>query len=711
MSRPCVPPPVRSALWGRLALVAPLFCAAPALAEEAVVALEEVVVRGEDLAHETRGYIAAGSLSASKTATALSLTPQVVSVVTAQQIADQGAQSVAQSLRYAPGILTEYRGTSNLTDETFVRGYSYVPRFLDGLAFGGSSFGQIDPWLLERVELLKGPSSALYGQSNPGGLIAMTSKRADGAHHGVVEARTGSGAHAGLAFDRGGALSQTLSWRVVGTGHRTQTQEEDGETQRYAVAPSLRWHPREGLTLDLAGLVQNEPDAGLRNFREAAGSLFPTATGALIPWAFNVSDPAWDSSTRTTKALSASLTQALGPQTTLRANARLSRIRTGFRSLVWGSLAEDGRTISRTASGGTEDLDQALVDLSVAHLAYPGGAEHRLLAGLDYRRSTRNYQWGFDYDAPPIDWTAPVYGYDSFDLNSRVSDTTTRATQAGLYVQDQIAFGRWQVTGGLRFDDFSSKITDHEAASRSRFSDQALTGRAAVLYAFDNGLSPYLSYATSFEPVTEASGSGTPFDPTQARQYELGVKWATPDGRYVAQAAYYDLRQTGVITYDSATYTPRQIGWIDSRGLEIEAQAEIDAHWSLLGSASWIEAEVADSARSSEIGKTPARMPERTAGLWGKYRAQAGYDIALGMRYIGRSQGDSGNTFEVPAVTLYDLALGYEFGPVLSAQDAMRLQLNVQNLADKAYVASCASAYACFVGNERTWTASLRYTF
>ncbi|NKX37830.1 TonB-dependent receptor plug domain-containing protein [Rhodobacteraceae bacterium R_SAG4] len=145
-----------------------------------VTELEEINVVAEEADGVVQGYIATNTLSGSKTGTALVRLDQTVNVVPADQIEDQGAQSVAEALRYTPGVFTEYRGTSNLHDETYIRGFGYAPRFVDGLAFGRNSFGQMAPWLLERVEVIKGPASVLYGQANPGGIINLATKRPTG---------------------------------------------------------------------------------------------------------------------------------------------------------------------------------------------------------------------------------------------------------------------------------------------------------------------------------------------------------------------------------------------------------------------------------------------------------------------------------------------------------------------------------------------------
>lgn len=694
--------PFRAFLLGTTVLF-PLIATAQETAELGTITVEGAKGDG------TVGYVPRTVPSATKTDLPIEKTAQTVNVVTRQQIDDQAPASVAQALRYEPGIMTEYRGAENLHDETIVRGFGYVPVYLDGLTFNDN--GQIDPWLLERIDLVKGPSSVLYGQANPGGLINMTTRKANGERIREVQTSTGSGDRAGLAFDLGDKLSDTVDWRIAGTGWRVDTQEDGQKQQRYSFAPSLRWTPTDATTITVLAIAQNEPNAGFRNFREAAGTVWDTAVGRKIPADFMVSDPNYDRSTRNTKALETEVEHRLDADTVLRAKARVARVDTDFRTLVWGALEADGKTISRLASGGTDDITQQQLDLSLEHKLRTGAAEHTFLIGIDTRYSRRDYEWGQNRtDVPAIDWTDPVYGYSYFPLTQN-ADTTTNARQTGIYAQDVIALDRWTLSGGLRYDDFSVKVKDRMAGETNRFDDQATTGRLGALYTFDNGIAPYISYSTSFEPVTESSGTSTPFDPTKARQYEAGVKWASTDGRWFAQAAVFDLRQTGVLDYDYTAQAYRQIGRIDSRGLELEGRGNFDNGISVIASASWINAEVKDSTDASEVGQMPARIPRMTAALWTKYTAPSGFDVGFGVRHIGKSEGNGANTFEVSPVTLYDLSFGYDFGQLSSAYEGLRGQINIQNLTDKYYTASCASQWACFIGSERTVVATLDYKF
>ena len=221
--------------------------AVSSIGNQALAAEETLVVTAgssEDPTAPLKGIVATRTLSATKTAAEIVKTPQAVSVVTRDQMRALDVTSVSQALRYSAGVFTEYRGSSNRNDEVFVRGFSYVPKFLDGLSYGAtasSQTGTFDPWLLERVELVRGPASVLFGQVNPGGLIAMTSKRPVSQPIHELQFRTGNHHLAEGAFDFGGPLSDDgrLLYRLNGIARTQNSQVEDYKETRMAIAPAL----------------------------------------------------------------------------------------------------------------------------------------------------------------------------------------------------------------------------------------------------------------------------------------------------------------------------------------------------------------------------------------------------------------------------------------------------------------------------------------
>lgn len=718
----------RAALMGAASLIAIGAARAQEAAESEVLDTVQVQAQNERGDGPVDGYVAQQSTAGTKTDMAIARTPQSVSVVTRQQMDDQQVESVAEALRYTPGVFAEYRGASNLRDEIFVRGFYYVPRYLDGLYLGGDqSYAKIYPYLLERVELLSGPSSVLFGQANPGGIINMVSKKPLDVPYHEVELTLGTNNLLQASFDFSDKVPGSENWtyRIVGTGLTTDLQENYTEQQAFAIAPSLTWTPDDQTKLTILAGYQNEPDAGFRNFLDAAGTVTPIEGFGFVSRDFFVSDPNYEELSREQYWIGYEFEREINEVFTVRQKARYLQVKHDHYTLIWGSANESPLSgadtlISRSASGGTESWGSFNIDNQVQANLLTGSAEHIVLAGFDYRYQTRDYSWGRSGAVPDIDLANPVYGgfdYDALVLNP--SDLQgLNNNQTGLYLQDQIEIGRLNLLAGIRYDWASTDIDDLLGEGDQSYYDNAFTWRVGALYTFDNGIAPYASYSTSFEPSLYMPAEGEDaFDPTTASQFEIGVKYAPEGTRMLLTAAYYDIKQNDVVM---GAWNPlvgatvyQQIGEIHNRGFEFSARSEITDNLSMIASYSYVDSEIVESVTAAEIGQTPARIPAHQASAWATYRFDTGHLNGLtlggGVRYIGESWGNNTNTFVVPDVTLYDAMLRYDLGVLNAKWAGAELQVNAKNLADTLFVASCANAYACFYGEGRTITASLKY--
>ncbi|MBK0162236.1 MULTISPECIES: TonB-dependent siderophore receptor [Klebsiella] len=699
--------------------------AVSSIGNQALAAEETLVVTAgssEDPTAPLKGIVATRTLSATKTAAEIVKTPQSVSVVTRDQMRALDVTSVSQALRYSAGVFTEYRGSSNRNDEVFVRGFSYVPKFLDGLSYGAtasSQTGTFDPWLLERVELVRGPASVLFGQVNPGGLIAMTSKRPVSQPIHELQFRTGNHHLAEGAFDFGGPLSDDgrLLYRLNGIARTQNSQVEDYKETRMAIAPALTWYPDDATRMTLLTSYQKDPDAGYRNFLPRYGTV-ESVDGSYIPRDFNVSDPSYNQSWREQTMIGYEFEHQPDDTFTLRQNARYAIIKQKYRYLVYSSSPANSSVLSRRAQHETRQTDEFGIDNQLEAKFASGQVAHTVIGGLDYKTS-KDKQYlgragGSQYD---LDWRSPTYGV-SVDESafSPATNEQQNLDQAGVYVQDQLSWQNWELLVSGRYDWAEVRTTDFTDASSTQQNDNKFTWRTGLLYAFDFGLSPYISYSTSFEPnlqTNRAPGVG-PFDPSEGKQVEVGVKYQ-PDPNALITLALYDLTQSNVATYNSAAGWFENSGKVRSKGVEAEAHATLFENLNLIASYTYTDAETVNTTVVGTEGKTPARIPTHMASAFTSYTLPDGalksLTAGVGVRYIGTSYGDAKNTFKVPAVDLYDAMVSYELGELNSSLKGAQVQFNVNNIADTRYVASCASDSACFYGIGRTVTATVSYAW
>jgi iron complex outermembrane receptor protein len=367
-----------------------------------------------------------------------------------------------------------------------------------------------------------------------------------------------------------------------------------------------------------------------------------------------------------------------------------------------------GRTINRNATIQDELLNTFNVDNNLLAEFDTGDIQHKMLFGLDYRYYDNNVGTQF-WRASPLDAFNPAYGSVRLIAPTLSTYVDSQMTQVGLYVQDELAYENWRAKAALRQDWASTDGTStNRLTGISRPLDQddhKLTGRAGLSYIFDNGIAPYISYATSFEPVPVSATSGI-LQPTTGEQVEVGIKYQ-PDGwNGFFTIAAYDLKQENVLTTyalpDGTTRTG-QIGEVDVKGIELEGVTSLTDGLDLRAAYTYMQAEIVGGV---DDGKRPDNVPEHAASLWLDYTfpedtVLEGFGLGGGVRYVGRRYGDIKNTLDLDAVTLFDAAVHYK-------KDNVTASLNVKNLADKDYVASC-SSFGCTYGDGRTVMGKLTF--
>lgn len=676
--------------------------AAPARGDAALPSVTVVGAAEDSAVAPLQGYAARRSATASRTDTPLREVPQSVSVIGREEMQARGAQDVMEVIRYAPGVTVGTYGPDNRGWEDIqLRGFAtYYGSYRDGLAQtpSGVTYYLTEPYGLERVEVLRGPSSMLFGRGDAGGVVHRISKR-PGEYVREIELQVGSFDRRQAAFDLGDSFGAdgALSYRLVGVGLDSNDQDAypDGHklnrTRRY-IAPSLRWQPNAATSFTL--LAEYTRD------RSAEDPYYLSADNVLT--SVKMGDHSFSRIVQEQSAIGYAWEQRLEDGWTLRQNLRHSRLRID-RRVVWvDDLDEDGRTVHRIARTWKDPLQQTGLDTSLQGQLTTGALQHTVLAGVDWNRH-RATALRFIGPAPDLDLLQPVYGQPVATPTQPLADYTQTTAQLGLYLQDQLRIGqRWVATLGTRYDRVRQH-TDNRLGGTSQARDRAFSSRAGLNYLLDNGWTPYLSYAESFLPNVGTDAESRPFDPSRGRQYEAGVKYQPDNGRWLLTAAVFDLRKTNVVTYDPVSFDARQIGAQRSRGLELEAKGDVAPGWQLAASATWLNTRTVRSADPDEIGKRFVGIPRLTASAWLHHTLAGGLGLGVGARHIGRRANDEYNTSFVGSVTLLDAGLDYALGP-------WQFALTVSNLLDRDYRSICYHG-ECYRGNLRAATLTARYAF
>lgn len=678
---------------------------------------------------EAIGYVAGQSWTATKTDTPLLEIPQSISIITEDQIREQGAQTLNQVLRYTAGVAPETRGaTATRLDQFTVRGFS-ATTFLDGLRLFGSrdALPQIDAYRLQQVDVLKGPSSVMFGQGGPGGVVNQISKRPTADARREVELQVGNFDFRRANFDLSGPADESgrFLYRLLGSGYMSDGQIDETKERRYFISPSFTWQPSSDTRLTMLANLQRDPDMGSYGSLPRVRTLLDAPDGYRLGPDFYDGDAGFETSDRRHHSIGYDFEHRLNDTFTLRSNARYLHAEGIYRSVYSNGYVNgsDYRLLARNKGGTDVSMDSYVIDSHIQGRFTSGPIQHTVVAGVDFAHlDSDTLASSFD-PTLPLDVFNPDY-HQNIGLVNWISDTTQRQYQTGLYLQDQIKINRLSVLLGGRYD-WSRTISDGtnlrtSTATSSTTRAEAFTARVGVIYNFDNGIAPYLSYAESFEPQSGTDANNRPFDPLEGQQYEAGVKYQPPGTNALYSAAAFDMRRKNMLTAIPGCVgsgCQEQTGELRTQGIELEARGEFARGLSVIANYSYIANEYtkdnATATRPSLEGTTPYGIPKHQASVWGRYQLQsgplAGLSIAAGARYLGTSSGGTHNAFKVPSATLVDTALSYDLGRANPSLKGMTVALNVNNLFNKEYVASCYSEDWCWYGYQRSVRASMRY--
>lgn len=687
------------------------------------------------------------SATGTKTDTPIQKVPQSISVVTAEEMALHQPKSVKEALSYTPGVAVGTRGASNTYDYLIIRGFAADGQsqnnYLNGLKMQGNFYNDavIDPYMLERAEIMRGPVSVLYGKSSPGGLLNMVSKRPTTEPLKEVQFKAGTDSLFQTGFDFSDALDDdgVYSYRLTGLARSANAQQKGSEEQRYAIAPAFTWRPDDKTNFTFLSYFQNEPETGYYGWLPKEGTVEPLPNGKRLPTDFNEGAKN-NTYSRNEKMIGYSFDHEFNDTFTVRQNLRFAQNKVSQKSVYGYGMCSDplytkdqealkaspclsipqsqwGHTLTRQYVIDNEKLENFSVDTQLQSKFATGSVDHTLLTGVDFMRMRNDIDSWFGYagSVAPSD----IYNLDrsDFDFGAHPNPSgpyrvLLKQKQTGLYVQDQAQWDKVLVTLGGRYDWADQSSFNRDYGNKSERDDKEFTWRGGVNYLFDNGVTPYFSYSESFEPASQTDANGDLFAPSKGKQYEVGVKYVPEDRPIVVTGALYQLTKTNNLMADpNGSLFSVEGGEIRARGVELEAKAALSASVNVVGSYTYTDAEY--TTDTTYKGNTPAQMPKHMASLWADYTffdgPLSGLTLGTGGRYTGSSYGDPANSFKVGSYTVVDALVRYDLARVGMA--GSNVALHVNNLFDREYVASCFNTYGCFWGAERQVVATATFRF
>ncbi|WP_039057592.1 TonB-dependent siderophore receptor [Enterobacter sp. Bisph1] len=644
-------------------------------------------------------------------------TPQAVSIVTRQQYEEQGAVNVRQAVSYTPGVYSNQIGASNRFDYIVLRGFSDGSLdnvYLDGLKMMGDSNSHsslvIDPWFLESVEVVRGPASVLYGRSSPGGIVALNSRKPSFDPGGEVKLFAGNNNQRGAAFDVTGPVDDNdrVAVRLTGMTRYADSQFDPLKEQRYAIAPSVTWRITDRTRLELMAYLHRDPEGGSHSGLPYEGTVVPHA-GKKISNTFFEGEDDYDNYDRRENMVGYNLEHAFDSGWSVRQKLRYLHTKVVLNQVYAAGWLNDSE-LSRGYSGSDESLSAITLDNQVDGSVDTGAVNHRLLFGVDYQRRSNNVT-ASSGSFPAIDAFNPVYGADPLSI-SVYSREKHQLEQTGIYAQDQMSLDRWRLTLGGRHDRVNITNVNKIADSRDTLEQNHFSSRAALMYLFDSGFAPYVSYSTAFTPTSFTDENGKILEPMKGKQWEAGLKFQPEGSQTLYSASVYRINQKNIATKVEPTDPYRSIGEIESEGVELEAVGQLTDNLRLQAAYTYNDIRYKKSS-AEEQGKRAVYAPRNQASAWLSYDVKAGalngLTLGTGVRYVNGITSDRQNTHTLPSYTLVDLALGYDLSNV--GLQGLSAQVNVNNLTDKRYVASCNSLSYCYFGAERSIVGSLSYRF
>lgn len=632
-----------------------------------------------------------------KVATSILNTPASVSVVTRKEMEQRSVSTTEEALLYTPGVISDFYGSDDRNDYFQIRGFQ-ATTYRDGLTLSSMRGVREDPYAYERIEILRGANSTLFGPADPGGSVNFVTKQPRFEQFGQGYVTYGSYDHAETGIDVGDALNdeKTVAGRFTAKMQNSDREYDHSQDDNRFVMGGLTWAPTDYTSATV-----------ILDYLKTDSS--PNSGGYPLDKEYDRSDfygePSYNFHNVERTSLSGNITHDFDNGFVLRSNLRYSELSDDFGyAYLSDSPTRVGTTIPRYVFGTDSDADQLNGNLMLQYDAQFEHIDSSTLVGVEYLDSTTKQSSVYGL-APSIDIANPIFTGVPGDISPytrKKNDATTKA----VFLQQNLSFyDRVIATAGVRNDsmDLSSKEYIGGATSENdSFSETSYRG--ALTYIVNDEVSTYVSMVESVSPPQVG------VTPQTGRQYEVGVKYSPMGMDALFSAAIYDLTQENVtiaVVLPSGIIEQQTVGESRVRGLDLEAKAQVTQDISVIGAYSYMESEVLRGSLydgSSLKGKEFTTAPKHSASLWSYYSIpDTDVSVGLGARYVGGYYMDAANTKKSDGTTLFDAALNYK---IAKGTD---LALNVSNLFDEQHVVG--SGTANYYNPGREVTAKLSYSW
>ncbi len=693
---------------------------------DSAITLDTIEVQGPT--YGTTGFVATRSTAGTKSNTPLAEVPAAISVITRDELDARGVQDLNTAIAYTPGIkVIDYPGGQGAPN-IYIRGYrtiNFLGLYQDGLRAGFNSYDQnVETYGLERIDVIKGPVSALYGQGAPGGIVNLLTKRPQFTRMNEIQLQGGTDQWRSAAFDLTGPIGDSgqFAYRLTGLLRKADTPVDFSPDDRIYIAPAFTWKPSDNTSLTVLANHLDFKRGGSEQSLPISGTLRLNPVGGRLPRHFFLGEPGWNEEHIKNTSIGYIFDHAFNENLRVQSTTRYISTESDYKTTgaTQSGALLNNRLYRRNAALREQESESFLTDNRIEAKFDTWGFRHTVLTGFDYSAYERDERRRSG-SAAVLDIFNPVYGRPIVLPAQPNVSSLTKLEQTGVYLQDQIKFQRFIVTLGARRDWVKSKVTNRIGNNQPTSNlDMAWSYRAGLGYEFDNGIVPYVSYSTSFNPQALPRSDGRPFDPAEGKQLEAGIKYQPRDFNGYISAAVFDIVQTNVPTRDpvnSGFFT--QAGETRSRGFELEGKVSLGGGFGLIASYAYLDAKVTKDTPNpvtgvSLQGNRLERVPRHSASAWLDYEVQegsfAGLRTGIGLRYTGETT-DTTNLDRIPGYALLDASLSYDFARTAPSLKGLKFTVSGTNLLDKRYYQTGFYQGTVIEGARRTVLGTVSYRF